>query len=95
MIKRRGRDVVESDRVCLIGGNDRIAVNVVGCVRQQGGDVGKNRVVDLDVILTWLEVDNRVIAEIGLEHEHIVCGGAGEDIIHGCALDRIGVHARG
>jgi hypothetical protein len=34
-------------------------------------------VVDLDVILPRLEVDNRVIAEIGFEHEHIVCGGPG------------------
>src|SRR5262245_8013699 len=68
--QRRRRDILEHDRVGAVGDGDG-AVPVVGRMRDQVGEVGERSLVELDDVLSVLEVEHGVVAERAGELERV------------------------
>src|SRR5215470_9028789 len=81
IVGRQGRsdDVLKHDRVRAVRDGD-IAVTVVGRVRDQVGEVGERRLVELDDVLSVLEVEHGVVAERAGELERVGALAAEQDV---------------
>ena len=85
----RDRDVVHRDAVVGVGCNHRVAVPIIVRGRQQSLEIGNHRVIDGDHIRVEFEIGNRVVTEVGLEHECIVAGARDQHVVSAAALDRV------
>lgn len=75
------RDVLQRNRIALIMRDHHVAVLVVGGVKKDRRSVGENGVVDLNDVLTGLEIGDRVPSKIGCEYEGIAATTAHHNVI--------------
>ena len=85
----RDRDVLHRDAVARVGCNHGIAMAVIVRGHQQRLEIGKDGVIDGDHIRVDFEVGNRVVTEVGLEHERIVAGARDQHVVSAAALERV------
>src|SRR5437660_12602418 len=81
------RHAPQRDHVRRVLGDDDIGPDLGG-MGQQSREVSEDRVVELDHVMARSgrdEVGDRVLAEVGGEHEGVAAGAAGQGVVAGAA----------
>ena len=71
-VQMAGIDSYQRDDVVCIVGDQRVAVPIAAHVREDILDRGEIQVIELDDVVFGTEVENRVLAESGIEDEGVV-----------------------
>ena len=65
------RYVLQRDRIVSVRRNDHIAMTIVGGMRQHVRDSRKDCMIELQDVLTGMEISDGRFTKIGCEHERI------------------------